>query len=74
VEARRGAVGWPRHNSQPKSNPRITVDGDAATRIADKRVMHFTPGEPGIQFTLDGCYVDDLVNAYRWWSVRLHER
>jgi 3-phenylpropionate/cinnamic acid dioxygenase small subunit len=51
------------------SNPRITVDGDAATCIMYLQAIHFMPGEPGVEYTLGGYYVDDLVRTPQGWKI-----
>jgi hypothetical protein len=51
------------------SNPRITVDGDAATCIMYLQAIHFMPGEPRVEYTLGGYYVNDLVRTSQGWRL-----
>lgn len=51
------------------SNPRITISGDTATCVMYMQAIHFMPGEPGIEYTLGGYYVDDLVRTPQGWKL-----
>lgn len=51
------------------SNPRITIDGDAATCIMYMQAIHLMPGSPDVEYTLGGYYVDDLVRTPKGWKL-----
>lgn len=51
------------------SNPRITVDGDTAKCTMYMQAIHFMPGEPTVEYTLGGYYIDDLVRTAEGWKL-----
>lgn len=51
------------------SNPRIEITGDTATCVMYMQAIHFMPGEPRVEYTLGGYYVDDLVRTPDGWKL-----
>jgi 3-phenylpropionate/cinnamic acid dioxygenase small subunit len=69
VEGRRVLFAGLATTQHQMSNPRITVVGDGATCVMYMQAIHFMPGEPGIEYTLGGYYVDDLVRTPAGWKL-----
>jgi len=51
------------------SNPQVTISGDTATCVMYMQAIHFLPDEPGVEYTLGGYYIDDLVRMPEGWKI-----
>jgi 3-phenylpropionate/cinnamic acid dioxygenase small subunit len=69
VEGRRALFTGLATTQHQMSNPRTTIDGDAATCIMYMQAIHFMPGRSDVEYTLGGYYVDDLVRTPKGWKL-----
>lgn len=69
VEGRRVLFSGLATTQHQMSNPRITIEGDAATCTMYMQATHFMPGRPDVEYTLGGYYVDDLVRTPQGWKL-----